>query len=432
MDRLELDLGIMLRIILLHLLLLPGLLLPQDGAGPEIPIILEHADSIVGKGAFESSVRTFYGNVRFQQGNVTGRCDRAIHNTSANVVELFGNVVIMQGALTMRAPEVRYNGNRYLAVAPKGVRVEQRGQIVDARKGEYSTTSHIAKFYGDVVMRDDTTRINGDTMVVDRDADTMVAVGNVVGFDSTDNAWFESDRARRDATSGELMLVGNAQMWNWDDDADVDTLYVSADTLYAIRSEQNASRSMDARGRASMIRGNTSARAGSITYTDVSQELTLRDQPYVWSDSMAFAAGAITATMPARRLESIMGVGKAILISKVPTIQTERYDQIAGDVIDLAFEQDSLRSILARGSAQSVTFRGEGSEQDGLAKVACDSIRAAFDQGQLSDVFWLGGIAGEHHPEQLVTGREQQFLLPSFQWRSDRPVRRRPRTQILR
>lgn len=426
----ELDLGKMLRLILLHLLLLPGLLLSQDGAGPGIPIILEHADSIVGSGAFESSVRTFYGNVRFQQGNVTGRCDRAIHNASANVVELFGNVVIKQGALTMRAPEVRYNGSRYLATAPKGVHVEQEGQIVDARKGEYGTMSHIAAFYGDVVMHDDTVRMNADTMVVDRDADTMLAMGNVVGFDSTENSWFESGWARRNAKSGELMLIGKAQIWNWDEGSD--TLYVSADTLYATRSELDSSRSVDARGRASMIRGSTAARAGSIAYADATRTLMLRDQPFVWSDSMAFAAETITATMPGKRLETMRGAGKAILISKVPKTLAQRYDQIAGDEIDLAFERDSLRSILSRGSAQSVTYKGEGPEQEGLAKVACDSIRASFDQGQLSDVFWLGGIAGEHHPEQLVTGREQQFLLPSFQWRSDRPLWTRPRTQILR
>ena len=255
MDRFELDLGKMLRIILLHLLLLPGLLFSQDGAGPEIPIILEHADSIVGTGAFETSVRTFYGNVRFQQGNVTGRCDRAIHNASANVVELFGNVVIRQGALTMRAPEVRYSGNRYQATAPRGIHVEQLGQIVDANKGEYGTRSHIARFFGNVIMHDDTTRVYADTMVVDRQADTMLAMGRVVGFDSTENSWFESDWARRNAASGELMLIGNASIWKWEDGSD--TMRVTADTLHAKRSEQDRSRSMDARGRASMIRGTT-------------------------------------------------------------------------------------------------------------------------------------------------------------------------------
>lgn len=430
MDWFELVLGKMIRVALILMFIIPTVLLSQEDAGPEIPIILEHADSIVGSGAFESSVRTFYGNVRFQQGNVTGRCDRAIHNASANVVELFGNVIIKQGALTMRAPEVRYNGNKYLAVAPKGIHVEQRGQIIDARKGEYGTTSHIAEFYGDVVMRDDTTRVAGDTMIVDRDADTMMAFGNVVGFDSTDKAWFESDWARRDAKTSDMLLVGNAKIWNWD--AERDTMYVAADTLRSSKGSSVSTRLLDARGNAIMIRGATSARAGSITYSELGDAITLRQEPYIWSDSMAICADTITAYLTKKKLESMVGVGKAILMSKAGSTSTDRYDQIAGNAIDLAFEQDSLRTILARGSAQSITFRGEGNKQDGLAKVACDSIRASFSNGQLSDVFWLGGIAGEHHPERLVEGKEQLFLLPSFRRRNDAPIWQRPRTGIVR
>lgn len=430
MDLFELVLGKMIRVALILLLMVPAVLLSQEDAGPEIPIILEHADSIVGSGAFESSVRTFYGNVRFQQGNVTGRCDRAIHNAAANVVELFGNVIIKQGALTMRAPEVRYNGNRYQAVAPKGIHVEQRGQVVDARKGDYGTTSHIAKFYGDVVLRDDTTRVASDTMIVDRDADTMIALGSVVGFDSTDNAWFESDWARRDAKTAEMILRGHAKIWNWD--VGQDTMYVSADSLHSSKSSQPMSRSLDATGNAVMIRGKTAARAGSITYVEKSSTVILHQEPYVWSDSMALCADTIRAYLPHRKLESMNASGKAIMMSKAASSQSERFDQISGDAIDLAFEQDSLRSILSRGGAQSITFRGDGDKQDGLAKVACDSIRASFTSGQLTEVYWLGGIAGEHHPEKLVEGREQQFLLPSFRWRKDQPIWQRPRTGIVR
>ncbi len=421
----------MFTVLIIFFSILPVVAAAQQGAGPEIPIVLEHADSIVGSGAFESSVRTFYGNVRFQQGNVTGRCDRAIHNVLANTVELFGNVVVKQGPLSMYAPEVRYSGSRFIATAPRGIRVEQKGQVITARKGTYATTTHIAEFFGDVMMRDDTTTVWSDSLVYDRDLDTMLAAGSVAGYDSTDNMWFEADIARRNAVNMSYTLSGNARLWTWEPSED--TMFVSADTILSLRDDSRTDvRILRAVGSATLIKGTTASSAGEIIYDEAQERILLFSAPYVWTDSIAFAANAVTASIPGRALTGMTGTGNAILMSQVQGVQPRRYDQIYGDSIRLTFMQDSLRSLHAAGAAQSVTYRGEGGKQDGVAKVAADSIRALFDAGTLSEVYWLGGIAGEHHPERLVDGKEGAFLLPSFRWREDRPVMIRPRKQNQR
>ncbi|MBM4178441.1 MAG: hypothetical protein FJ211_03805 [Ignavibacteria bacterium] len=417
-------------ILVFVLMLVPYLVFAQQGAGPDMPIILEHADSIVGAGQFESSSRTFYGNVRFQQGNVTGRCDRAIHNAAANSVELFGNVVVRQGRLTMYAPEVRYSGANYVATATKGIRVEQNGQTIEARRGVYSTNTHIAQFFEDVFMYDDSMRMWSDTMIVDRDDDTMRATGRVVGYDSSDRVWFESDLAQRDARTGSYALTNNARLWQWGNSGD--TMFVSADTLDSRREPNGSARILDARGSAVLIKGPTCARSGRITYQERQALLQLDNEPYVWTDSMAFVAKAITASILEKRIESMTGAGQALLMSRVHNAIPARYDQIAGSVINLSFAQDTLRTILAAGDAQSITYRSDSTKQEGLAKVASDSLRAVFENGQLSDVYWLGGIAGEHHPERLVLGKETEFLLPRFSWRTDRPQMAQPNTKKLR
>ena len=420
----------MFALLTVALLLLPHLLLGQSGAGPDIPIVLDHADSIVGSGQFESSVRTFYGNVRFQQGNVTGRCDRAIHNVLSNTVELFGNVVVQQGVMTMKAPEIRYSGARYIAVAPKGIRVEQNGQLITAKKGVYATNTHVADFFGDVFMHNDTTSVWSDTLTYDRDADTMRAIGSVIGYDSTDNVWFEADIARRNAITAEYRLSGRASVWTWEPGKD--TMLVSADSIHSERQSQTSTRALHAIGSASLVKGLTAARAGAITYSESNAQIDLIDDPYVWTDSIAFTAGSIQALIPKRKLESMVGRTNALLMSAVANTQPQRFDQIYGKTIDLAFAQDTLRTIRASGDAQSITYKGDGPQQEGLAKVASDSLRAVFSEGKLSDVFWLGGIAGEHHPERLVSGKEPEFVLPTFLWRTDKPVFREPRRNRIR
>jgi lipopolysaccharide export system protein LptA len=411
-------------------LFLPHLVQGQTGAGPDIPIVLEHADSIVGTGQFESSVRTFYGNVRFQQGNVTGRCDRAIHNVMANTVELFGNVVVRQGALTMKAPEIRYSGTKYIAIAPKGIRVEQNGQVITAKKGVYATNTHVADFFGEVYMHNDTTSVWSDTLTYDRDADTMRANGAVVGYDSTGSVWFEADVARRNAITAEYRLSGHAVVWTWE--SGKDTMLVSADSIHSERQSGTNARALHALGSACLVKGLTAARAGSIRYSETNAQVELEENPYVWSDSIAFTAGSIQASIPQRKLESMIGSQSALLMSAIANTQPRRFDQIYGRMIDLSFSEDSLRTIRAAGDAQSITFKGEGPKQEGLAKVASDSLRAVFSNGKLSDVFWLGGIAGEHHPERLIAGKEEEYLLPKFLWRTDRPAFRKPRTARIR
>lgn len=420
----------MYTVVVILFLLVTGIAHAQQGAGPEIPIVLEHADSIVGAGPFETSVRTFYGNVRFQQGNVTGRCDRAIHNVMSNTVELFGNVVVKQGALTMRAPEVRYSGARFIATAPRGIRVEQDKQVITAKRGHYSTNTHIAEFFDEVFMHDDTTSVWSDTMIYDRDIDTMRAVGSVVGFDSTDNAWFEAEIAQRKTKTADYVLTKSARIWKWEPGED--TMFVAADTIHSRKRSNGLGRMIMASGSAVLIKGATSASAGVIDYNEAEEKLVLQQAPYVWSDSIAFTAQRVSALIPERKLSAMTGTGDAILMSLVQGSIPSRYDQISGDRIDLTFHEDSLRALLSSGSAQSITFRGEAERQDGLAKVACDSIRAVFNRGELSDVFWLGGIAGEHHPERLVAGREAQFLLPKFHWRTDEPMLPRPKKRNQR
>jgi hypothetical protein len=279
-------------------------------------------------------------------------------------------------------------------------------------------------------MHNDTTSVWSDTLTYDRDADTMRAIGSVIGYDSTDHVWFEADTARRNAVTAEYRLSGSASIWTWE--SGKDTMLVSADSIHSERQSATSARALRAIGSASLVKGLTAARAGTITYSESSAQIDLTDDPYVWSDSIAFTAGSIQASIPKRKLESMVGIENALLMSAVSNTQPQRFDQIYGKTIDLTFAQDTLRTIRASGDAQSITYKGEGPQQEGLAKVASDSLRAVFSQGQLADVFWLGGIAGEHHPERLIRGKELEFVLPRFLWRTDRPVFREPVRKRIR
>ena len=405
------------------LLLCVGRLRAQDDVGPEIPIVLEHADSLIGSGDVDAAVRTFQGNVRFSQGNVTGRCDRAVHDVIKNTVELTGSVVIRQVDLTITAPVVRYDGRSSVAQAPRGIRVDQGRRVITSRSGRYDLRRRISTFQQNVHAVDDTVRIWCDSLIHDRTIDTMRAMGNVLIQDSVRRSWFSADLARRQPGRGELSLYGSSKAWSWDaDSAGIsDTVFISSDQMLS-ESQPEAGRRMTAQGNVRLVRGQAAAVCGRLVYSDQDSIIDLSDAPVVWSDSSVLIASAIKARADEGRLRTITGDGEAILLSRSDTLMPERFDQIVGKRITITSQDDSVKLLTAAGDAQSVTYRQESGQRKGLAKVASDSIDARIVPSGITDVLWIGGVSGEHHPERLVAGRESDFNLPGFRAPGGRPV----------
>jgi len=419
-------LGGMIHVILIiftSLALVPRLS-AQDAVGPEIPIILEHADSLVGTGPMGSAIRTFIGNVRFAQGNVTGRCHKVLHDVARNSVELTGSVEIRQGDLTISAPAITYEGATSIATAANGIRVQQKDVVVTSKAGSYDLRRRLASFQRDVRAIDDSVRIWCDSLEYDRDRDTMLARGNVQILDSAGNAWFRSNVARRDAAGRSIELIGAAQAWSWSADSvdSADTTYISGDKLQSRPTSQGESASLlVATGNVRMVRGSTASTSGVLHYNDAAGIILLTESPTVWSDSSVLQADTITAESKDRQLRTVTGTGKAVLLSPSDTLLPVRFDQISGNTIVMRFVSDTVRTLRANGDAVSITFRKESGERKGLAKVAADSIEAGIISDEVTDVVWLGGVSGESHPERLVRDREPEFLLPGVRIPDGRP-----------
>jgi lipopolysaccharide export system protein LptA len=408
-----------MRFITTALLLMSSFVLTAIGQeqGPQPPIVLEWADSLKGAGPTDDGVREFIGNVKFKQGNVTVTCDRAVHEIALNRARLYGHVVIKQGTMKMLAPYVSYDGNNYVARADSGVSVFDEGKTITAKQGTYSTKLHTANFTDSVVAVDDTLAIWSDRATYSKDTRISSAAGRVVMRDTIEDAWMRSDSLLNDPGSDIIKILGNAAVWQCRED----TLFIIADSIiiYKVPSEVYI-----AKGNVELVNGNIAARADSIDFSDSSGRFNLVQDPTVWADSMQLVADTIKVMAPKRKLESITGSQRSLMVSRSDTVRTDRYDQISGDTIILNITEDTVRSLLAFGDAQSITWRIENDEPQGMAQFASDSIKAYFIEGKPENIYWLGGIQGQHHPEKIAASRVAEYLLPGFVWRLDRPAMR--------
>lgn len=392
--------------------------LAQDDAGPPQPLVYTGSgDTLIGTGPGGSGTREYVGKVRFQQGNVIVTCDRALHYLMLNRVDLYGHVTVVQGTMTILAPFASYDGNGFMTEAHGGVRVIDASRTVTSAKLSYSTKTHIAVFVDSVRVADDSTRIWADTVIHERDTRINRAAGRVVISDSIGTAWLSGQHAYHDQNRGYMQITGDASAWQWNPD-EPDTMHIRADTLETWRGD---SASYTAYGNAEMVRGSVSARSQRMKYAMDSGIIMLEQDPILWSDSMLLKSDTIRVDAPQRVLHKVTGTGNAIMVNRTDTVHTDRFDQISGREIVISIAKDTVRKLTAVDNAKSIYFRTEDERGEGMARFTSDTIIVDFIEGRPEDIYWLGGVAGEHHPESLVTGHVEEFRLPGFLWRTDRP-----------
>lgn len=420
----------MIRLLIVLLLtfgIAPRTVLAQDETGPQLPIVLEHADSLVGRGASETEERAFLGHVRFRQGNVTVQADKAVQYLTSNRVDLVGRVRVTQGSLVIEAPAITYDGATTIAVARNGVLVRDGARTVRSSTARYSATTHMVRFGGNVRLQDDSIRLVADSLDYDRNTDRRVAWGHVAMANHDGSSWLLGDSAVQDVRQRATTVDGNARIWQHKDG---DSVFVQANRLVSeslpADGERDTQEALVAIGDVRIVRGTLAARADSLLYSEAAGMMHLHRDPVVWSDSSMLRANAITILAQKRKVRTIAGIGDAFMTSRSDTLRPDRFDQLRGDSIIFLIDQDTVRTVQAVGNTQSLYFGSDDGEPQGLAQFASDTTTILFEQGTPDDVIWLGGIRGEHHPESVVAGRPSTYRLPGFLWREDRPVRPSP------
>lgn len=391
----------------------------EASAGPQLPIVLQWADSLVGMGNAGADVKEFLGNVRFTQGNVTVKCDRAVYDNATNRAKLFGNVIITQEGMVLKTPHATYDGNTFIAEADGGVKITHDSSTISSQSGTYSTKSHLATFHDSVHVLDDTLELWSDSATYNRDSKVCSAWGRVVAHDTVEKAWMRSDSLYYDRSTRNVHMAGNAAMWSCKEKED--TLFLIADSIDALQGEHAR---YIGTGNVELVKGQVAARADSMDYDDDIGLIHLYRNPTVWSDSMQLLADSIIITAPKRKLELIKGYGLAFMVSRSDSVRPERYDQVSGDSISLYVYQDTVRQLFSIGNAKSITWRVEEDEPQGMAQFASDTIKANFTDGTPDNIYWLGAVQGEHHPENVASQRIATYVLPGFFWRTDRPQQR--------
>ncbi len=429
----------------------------QSGNEP----ILIIGNELIGRVENGQSVREVNGNVVLKQGNVTINCDRAIQYLAQNNARLIGNVIVHQDTLTIKTPEGYYYGNDKRAYSNRGVELNDKKVILTASEGEYFFKLHKADFNTNVKLYDTASTLTSQKLIYYRFENKAIASKSVKIVESENTIYADSlIHLRNEKTSfcfsnillrnskdgmnifGEHLEDYRAKNYSLIDKAPlliqfdtsynaakdsiirIDTLTIKSNRMEAFRDSTNL---FLATGDVKIIRSDFSSLNDITKYSknlELIETWKVSDSariPTLWYSLNQMTGDSIRILLKDNRIQKTIVKLNAMLISQNEKYQ-KRMDQISGSSITLFFNDNKLVSSDIAGNALSYYYLYDDGEPNGIIKASARELRTFFEEKQVSDVKLYGDPKSEFHPEALVKGKENQFILPGMKLYTDKPI----------
>jgi lipopolysaccharide export system protein LptA len=316
-----------------------------------------------------------------------------------------------------------YHRETRRAEAFDSVSLEDGRNTLRARYGEYLFSSGTAVFRGDVHVEDSSSILTADGLVYFRRERRSIAVGNVVLHSLSDHVTITGDRLENDQVKAHARVTGGPVLVQFDTSSSgrVDTLEVRSRIMESFR---DSTQLLVATDSVSIVRGSLAAAADRALFYFRRDSMLLRGSPRVWYGETQIAGDSINVALRQRAIHRVDVFGNAFAVSRSDSLYPDRFDQLSGERIRMDFGDRALRHMTVDSRATSIYHLYEDSLANGLNRSSGDRIVLDFEEGKVRAITMVGGVEGLYVPEPLVHSREEEYRLPGFVWREDRPRKR--------
>ena len=374
-----------------------------------------HVNQIAGE-----DVRELIGHVSLTQENTHITCDRALQYIRVGKFLLTGNVIVTDDSLTLRAPRGVYYRPERRAEGFERVELDDGSTRLTAAYGEYFAEERRAFFHTRVIVVDTSSVLTADTLLYWRLNRRSLALGHVVVRSPADRLTIYGGRLDHDALLLYSRMTVSPLMVQVDSAGEgrFDTLQVRGVVLESYR---DSTRRLIARDSVELVRTDLAATARYACFFTVGDSILLRGAPVIWYRDTQVAGDSIDVHLKKRKLQRLHVMGDAFAVSRSDSLHPERYDQIAGDRLQMLFGTQGLSRTDVEGRAVSLYHLYDDSLANGLNRTSGDRIVMLFAGGKAETITVYGGVEGEYFPENMVRGRETEYALPGFIWRVNTP-----------
>jgi lipopolysaccharide export system protein LptA len=399
----------------------------------EEKIHIDHADSLVGLEINGEKARMLIGHVRFSQGRTIVTCRKATQFLATNIVMLEGEVEMRDDSVRMVGERGVYDANKKVAEAFERVLLQDSTTTLKARYAKYTVDSREAYFSDHVIVEDTSSVTTAEQLTYDRRNQTTVAIGNVVIVNSANNLTIRGNHFENYRQTGYSRMTNHPSVTQIDTGSaeKKDTLTITAHLLESYR---DSIPRMIATDSVEIVRGAMAARAGYSVFFTKTDSIILSQSPVVWygsdrHDENQVSGDTVTLKLIRRKLETASIRGRAVAVSRADSIYTNRFNQMTGREMILHFNEDHVSRIDVITTATSLYYLFDEGKGGGANRISGDRIVIMFDKGKMDKITTRSGVEGAFYPEKMIRGREAEYNLDGFKWRTDKPLRIRPAQQ---
>src|ERR1051326_1610328 len=344
----------------------------------EKTVILNHADSLVGREINGERARELIGNVKLTQGSIVVSCRRAVQYLTSNKVALEGEVEVIDSTMRMVGNRGMYYGDERIAEAFERVMVEDRSTTLKAKYAKYFIKEKKAFFRDQVVVEDSGSVLHADSLEYFRIDQHSIASGNVAITNPSNRMTifgnhFEDFKQRKYST-----MTGRPKVVEVDtvSGGKLDTLVVTSRVMESYRDSLERLVATDS---VKIVRNELSAEAGASIFYTKQDSITLRDKPFVWytvarSQENQLSGDSIFIKLLKRRLETVHVRGNAGAISRADSLEVKRFNQMTGQEITMRFADNKLQRIDVDRTATSLHYLFDGKTPNGVNRTSGDHV----------------------------------------------------------
>lgn len=412
------------------------------------------------------------GDANFSNGQTNLRAPAIDYNVYSKIAYYFGNGTLTDGQNQLTSESGSYDSNSKNLFARKNVRskgINEEGEpyeiqsdtltyndfskvikflgkegkvttkegTIYASEGEFNTKTKKSKLKGKPRIETEEYILKGDFLDYDQIQQRGEAKGNAEIFSKKDNIYINANEGKLNGKQGITRFYGGRAYMRMIDEQK-DTLWIVADTLLSIgtkfkdKNEKSTPQqdSLEAQKQAKLMlayhnvkiyKSDLQGLCDSLAYNVKDSLINFFRQPVLWNVGNQVSADSIRILNKNNKPHKIIMRENSFIISRD---SIGNYNQLKGKYIDALLKDGKMDKVFVEGNSESIYFQltEDNKAMTGMYKVICGSVKAEFEENELSEVTFYHQIDGDLiPPHELQEGAKR---LPGFLWRdAERPTR---------
>lgn len=324
----------------------------------------------------------------------------------------------------------------------RDAQVKTKDGTIYTFEGEFNTRTKKSKLKGKPRIETEEYILKGNYLDYDQNQKFGQAEGSVEFFSKKDNTFVNAEKGIFNGRQGISRFYGGRAYMRIIDE-NKDTLWIVADTLVSIGTKledktqnkqeteskvrtdtiakKNEARMLLAYHKVKIYKTNLQGLCDSLVYHITDSTIYFFRQPILWSKKNQIFADSLHLLIKNNKPDKLVLRHNAFIISQDTA---GNFNQIKGKFVDILFKESKMDKAFIRGNSEAIYYQFDENENFiGMYKVICGSVKAEFEDNELSEATFYEQINGELIPPHEL--QEGQKKLSGFSWQEEfRPTRK--------